>query len=164
MPLPLDLNLLDSDKKFEQLCFHLAKKEFPKAIPVAHGSRDGGRDAVLFNTEEGDVVWQCKFSQQGLSKLKPKILRSLNALNPAQRIWKWILCALWMAPASSMIGSEIGSNPSSNSSRRGRSGIKRYFYSALINIPMFWRFSFIPFGKRWSPGFAQTNSNLFVIG
>jgi hypothetical protein len=92
MPLSLDLNLLESDKKFEQMCFQLAQKEFPKAIPTAHGSRDGGRDAVLFDTDQGDVVWQCKFSQQGLSKLKPKILQSLNALDPARKISRWILC------------------------------------------------------------------------
>jgi hypothetical protein len=92
MPLSLDLNLLESDKKFEQMCFRLAQKEFPKAIPTAHGSRDGGRDAVLFNTDQGDVVWQCKFSHQGLSKLKPKIMQSLKALDPAQKISRWILC------------------------------------------------------------------------
>lgn len=92
MPLPLDLNLLASDKAFQQLCFRLAQKEFPKAIPVAHGSWDGGRDVILFNADEGDVVWQCKFSQHSLTRLKPKVLESLNALKPSQRIHKWILC------------------------------------------------------------------------
>jgi hypothetical protein len=92
MPLPLDLNLLESDKKFQQLCFRLAQKDFPKAIPAAHGSWDGGRDIIAFNVQGGDVVWQCKFSQQSLSRLKPKVLESLNALNPNQKVFKWILC------------------------------------------------------------------------
>jgi hypothetical protein len=92
MPLPLDLNLLESDKKFQQLCFRLAQKDFPKAIPASHGSWDGGRDVIAFNVQGGDVVWQCKFSQQSLSRLKPKLLESLNALNPNQQVFKWILC------------------------------------------------------------------------
>src|SRR5712664_1156528 len=91
MPLPLDLNLLESDGKFEQLCFRLAQKEFPKAIPVA-GSWDGGRDVVVFSADGSDVVWQCKFTRKSLNNLKPKVLESLKALKPHQRLSNWILC------------------------------------------------------------------------
>jgi hypothetical protein len=74
------------------MCFNLAREEFPQAVPVAHGSWDGGRDIVLFAHEGGDTVWQCKFTQRSLSELKPKIVESLNALNRSQPLAKWILC------------------------------------------------------------------------
>src|ERR1700735_1647516 len=92
MPFPLDLGLLQSDQRFQTMCWHLARKEFPAAIPVAHGSWDGGRDVVCFCGEGGDVVWQCKFTERSLSELKPKIVESLDALNPARPVAKWILC------------------------------------------------------------------------
>ncbi len=74
------------------MCFYLARREFPGALPVAHGSWDGGRDVVLFARQGGDVVWQCKFTQRSLSELKPRIVESLQALNPSRPIAKWILC------------------------------------------------------------------------
>jgi len=74
------------------MCFYVAREAFPQAIPVAHGSWDGGRDIVLFACEEGDIVWQCKFTQRSLSELKPRILESLDALKRSQPIAKWILC------------------------------------------------------------------------
>jgi hypothetical protein len=92
VPLPLDLNLLASDKQFQQLCFRLAQKEFPKAIAVAHGSWDGGRDVIAFSGDEGDIIWQCKFTQRSLSNFKPKVIESLGALDPCQQVLKWILC------------------------------------------------------------------------
>lgn len=92
MPLPLELSLLGCDKLFQRLCFRLAQKQFPQAIPVAHAAWDGGRDILSFGVEEGDVVWQCKYTQQSLSKLKPKVRESLDALDPRQQVHKWILC------------------------------------------------------------------------
>jgi hypothetical protein len=92
MTLPLDLGLLESDKRFQEMCFYLARKEFPGAIPVAHGSWDGGRDIVLFANQSCDVVWQCKFTHRSLSELKPKIVESLRALDRSHRLAKWILC------------------------------------------------------------------------
>jgi hypothetical protein len=89
--LPLDLTLLESDRKFEQFCFRLALKEFPHAIPVAFASWDGGRDILAFNYGQGDVVWQCKFTRN-LNRIKPKIVESLRALDPARKISKWVLC------------------------------------------------------------------------
>lgn len=92
MSLPLDFGLLESDDKFQQLCFRLAQKEFPNALPVSIGSWDGGRDVLLFNNKEGDVVWQCKFTKRNLSELKPKIVKSLDVLDYSRKISKWILC------------------------------------------------------------------------
>jgi len=92
MSLPIDLGLLESDKKFEQMCFRLAQKEFPSAIAIGVGSWDGGRDIVQFNDGVGDVVWQCKFTTQSLSKLKPKIEKSIQSLDPSREISRWILC------------------------------------------------------------------------
>lgn len=92
MPFPLDLGLLQSDQRFQTMCWHLARKEFPAAIPVAHGSWDGGRDVVCFCVAGGDVVWQCKFTERSLSELKPKIVESLDALDPSRPIARWILC------------------------------------------------------------------------
>ncbi len=91
MSLPLDLTLLESDKKFEQFCFRLARKEFPDAIPVGFASWDGGRDILAFNYGNGDVVWQCKFTRS-LSTIKPKIVESLRVLDPSRDISKWVLC------------------------------------------------------------------------
>ncbi|MCI0627224.1 MAG: hypothetical protein L0387_37185 [Acidobacteria bacterium] len=92
MSLPIDLGLLESDKKFQQMCFRLAQKEFPTAIPVGIGWWDGGRDIVQFNDGGGDVVWQCKFTQRSLSELKPRIVKSLESLAPSREISRWILC------------------------------------------------------------------------
>lgn len=92
MPLPLDLLLLDSGDRFQRMCYRLVLKEYPDAIPVGAGSWDGGRDIVCFKREDGDVVWQCKFTRQNLSRIKPKILQSLSGLDQKQKIAKWILC------------------------------------------------------------------------
>lgn len=92
MPLSLDLNSLDSDETFEQLCFRLTQREYPDAIPIGHGSWDGGRDIVRLGRRRGDIVWQCKMTRQGVGRIKPKVLESLEALNKSQPIHKWILC------------------------------------------------------------------------
>lgn len=84
--------MLQSDKRFQEMCYYLARKEFPHAIHVAHGSWDGGRDIVVFADKQGDTVWQCKYTQRSLSELKPQIVESLNSLDPSRRIAKWILC------------------------------------------------------------------------
>lgn len=91
MSLPLDFMLLESDKKFEQFCFRLARKEFPDVIPVASGSWDGGRDILAFNYGKQEIVWQCKFTRN-LNRIKPKIVESLKALDPKRKIAKWVLC------------------------------------------------------------------------
>jgi hypothetical protein len=92
MALQLDFGLLESDRRFQAMCFRLAVREFRGAVPCAHGSWDGGRDVVCFGHTSGDTVWQCKFTQRSLSELKPKILESLRALDPSRPMAKWILC------------------------------------------------------------------------
>ena len=92
MTLPLDLNSLDSDETFEQLCFRLTRREYPDAIPIAHGSWDGGRDIVRLGRRGGDIVWQCKMTRQNIARIKPKIRESLDALDKMQPIHRWILC------------------------------------------------------------------------
>jgi hypothetical protein len=89
--LPLDLMLLESERKFQQFCFRLALKEFPDAIPVAFASWDGGRDILALDSEKGDIVWQCKFTRS-LNRIKPKIVESLKALDPGRKISNWVLC------------------------------------------------------------------------
>ena len=92
MTIPLDLNLLESPEKFQQLCFRLTRRAYPDAIPVAISSWDGGRDIVCLKGPDGDVVWQCKFTRRSLAQLKPRVRESLDALNPKRPIQKWILC------------------------------------------------------------------------
>lgn len=92
MTLPLDLNSLDSDETFEQLCFRLTRREYPDAIPIAHGSWDGGRDIVRLGRRGGDIVWQCKMTRQNIARIKPKVRESLDALDKMKPIHKWILC------------------------------------------------------------------------
>lgn len=89
MALPLDLMLLESARKFEQLCCRLARKEFPQAIPVTYC--DGGRDILVFEHDQGSIVWQCKFTRN-LTAIKPKIRESLKALDPVRKISKCVLC------------------------------------------------------------------------
>lgn len=93
MTLPLDLGLLESDAKFQQFCFRILRKEFPNAFFVAIGSWDGGRDILEFNNDDGDVIWQCKFTRRGITgALKKEIVRSLDSLDISRVIEKWILC------------------------------------------------------------------------
>ncbi len=92
--LDLDLTLLREPKRFEQMCFRLARYEFPDVIPLAQ-SWDGGRDLVVFERapgQNGDVVFQCKFVKD-LSAAKHNIAKSLDALvNNGRHTAQWILC------------------------------------------------------------------------
>lgn len=91
--LGLDLMLLGDWRRFEQMCFRLARYEFPRAVALAR-SWDGGRDVVAFNLSDtaGDVVFQCKFTEDLLGT-KGKIAASLNALRKNnRRTVRWILC------------------------------------------------------------------------
>lgn len=74
------------------MCSYFARKEFPEAIPVACGSWDGGRDIVLFAHGGGDIVWQCKYTHRSLGEIKPKVVKSLRALDRSRPLTKWILC------------------------------------------------------------------------
>lgn len=92
--LNIDLALLENGKRFQDFCFRLAKCDFPDSVPLAVGSWDGGRDIVQFNTsDEGDVIWQTKFTTRGLDgPLKDKIKKSLDSLDKTRKVLKWILC------------------------------------------------------------------------
>jgi hypothetical protein len=92
--LDLDLMLLREPKRFEQMCFRLARYDFPDAFPLA-ASWDGGRDLVVFQEtgrRDGDIVFQCKFVKD-LVAAKGKIIASLDALaENRRRTARWILC------------------------------------------------------------------------
>jgi len=92
--LDLDLTLLREPKRFEDMCFRLARYEFPDVVPLAQ-SWDGGRDLVIFgqaHNGNADVVFQCKFIKD-LTAAKPKITKSLDALaKSGRRMGLWILC------------------------------------------------------------------------
>ncbi len=91
--LGLDLMLLGDGRRFEQMCFRLARYEFPGAMALAQ-SWDGGRDVVAFDLSgaDGDVVFQCKFTEDLLGT-KGKIRTSLDALRKNdRRTARWILC------------------------------------------------------------------------
>ena len=88
----IDLTLLRDPKRFQELCFRLARYEFPDAIPVAE-TWDGGADVVVFGSRgSGDVVFQCKFTKDLIGS-KRKILNSLDTLAKRGRNTAcWILC------------------------------------------------------------------------
>ncbi len=88
----LDLTLLRDPKRFEKMCFRLARYEFTDAVPLAD-SWDGGRDIVIFSSGgNGDVVFQCKFVTD-LVAAKAKIVASIDALQQSRyRTALWILC------------------------------------------------------------------------
>ncbi len=89
--LDVDLKLLRDDRRFEQMCFRLARYEFQGVMTLAQ-TWDGGRDVVSFNDRGGDVVFQCKFTDD-LAAAKPKILASLDSLRRnGRQISSWILC------------------------------------------------------------------------
>ncbi len=91
--LTLDLNSLGSDERFQLLCFRLARKQFPRCIPVAFGSWDGGRDIInLSDGSEAYTVWQSKFTPRGLSGIKPRVKESLDSLDPRHPVKQWVLC------------------------------------------------------------------------
>jgi hypothetical protein len=84
--------MLDSSKRFHDMCFRLARYEFADAIPLS-SSWDGGRDVVVFGSDmAGDVVFQCKFTRNP-TRAKAKIAASLDALLRNGRPTAcWILC------------------------------------------------------------------------
>jgi hypothetical protein len=90
--LNLDITLLRDPKRFQDMCFRLARYEFPDSIPLSE-SWDGGGDVVVFDSHgTGDVVFQCKFAKN-LIAAKPKIAASLDAmLKNGRRTACWILC------------------------------------------------------------------------
>jgi hypothetical protein len=92
--LDLDLTLLREPKRFERMCFRLARYEFPDVIHLAQ-SWDSGRDLVVFRDARyggGDVVFQCKFVKD-LAAAKPAITESLDALAKSVRPKAlWTLC------------------------------------------------------------------------
>jgi hypothetical protein len=92
--LKVNLDLLENGERFQEFCFCLAQYEFPDAVPIAVGSWDGGRDIVRFSrSNEGDVIWQCKFTLKSLNApLKNKIKQSLDSLDKNNRVRMWILC------------------------------------------------------------------------
>ncbi len=92
--LNINLNLLENDKRFQEFCFCLARYKFPDAVSIANGSWDGGRDIIRFSrSNEGDVIWQCKFTSKSLNaSLKNKIRQSLESLDKSNKVRKWILC------------------------------------------------------------------------
>jgi hypothetical protein len=90
--LNIDLTLLRDPKRFQNMCFHLARYEFADAIPLSE-SWDGGWDVVVFGSPDGgDVVFQCKFAKDP-NRAKRKILASLDTmLKNGRHTARWILC------------------------------------------------------------------------
>ena len=91
MTLPVDLSLLQTGERFENMCFCLAQKKYPNAIAVS-GTHDEGQDVLCFPEPGGDVVFQCKFTRYNIARLKPSIVKSLDSLRGDRQISKWILC------------------------------------------------------------------------
>lgn len=91
--LDLDLKLLGTPGRFADMCFRLARYEFPDVMPLAP-SWDGGRDLVLFGEPrgQGDIAFQCKFVKN-LAAARTKITASLDRLRTNGRpVARWILC------------------------------------------------------------------------
>lgn len=94
----IDLFLLGDWKRFESLCFHLARAgEEGFSVPLGLGP-DEGRDIVVYlNTKDGKPavfkVLQCKYTKDLGSNTKKSIRASLNSLkiHSIQPI-EWILC------------------------------------------------------------------------
>jgi hypothetical protein len=83
MALRLDLMLLESPRRFQDMCFRLARKRFPNAVPVNFASWDRGCDIIEFATPRGrgDVIWQCKFTSDLGSTTRRAIQSSLESLD-----------------------------------------------------------------------------------
>jgi hypothetical protein len=81
------------------LCTRLARREFPRATPVAYAAWDGGCDIVCLSSQAGinkfrEVVWQVKFSKSLNANTKKSIINSIESLKRQSdsSIKKWILC------------------------------------------------------------------------
>lgn len=81
--LRLNLMAMETPKRFQDMCFRIARAEFPEAQAVAFASWDGGRDIVQFVPPEkgGDIVWQCKFSKSLGADTKKAIVESLDRIH-----------------------------------------------------------------------------------
>jgi hypothetical protein len=81
--LKLDLMMLETAERFQQLCFRLARSEFPKAMPLNFASWDGGRDIIHFIPFRSSehIIWQCKFTKSLNTTTKNSILDSLTKLD-----------------------------------------------------------------------------------
>jgi len=90
--LNVDLTLLRDPKRFQDMCFRLARYEFPDAVPLSE-TWDGGWDVVVFGSRDsGDVVFQCKFTKD-LIRAKHKIVASLDSMmKNGRHTARWILC------------------------------------------------------------------------
>lgn len=89
--LDLDLTLLRDPKRFQEMCFRLARYEFAGVVPLSD-SWDGGRDIVFCDPDRGEVAFQCKFVKD-LIAAKAKITASLDALLKSRHCTAyWILC------------------------------------------------------------------------
>ncbi len=93
------LTRLDSPEQFQTLCFRLARREFPGAVPLNFASWDGGRDILLFGgLEDGElvheIVWQAKFTDDLGSGTKRAICDSIDTIleHENYRVKRWILC------------------------------------------------------------------------
>lgn len=83
--LKLDLMRLGDAKRFQEMCFRLARASFPHAKPMAFASWDRGSDIVAFHELDdsagrtrGDTIWQCKFTKSLGSNTRRAILESLE--------------------------------------------------------------------------------------
>lgn len=97
--LRLDLMRLDSPKRFQALCFRLARREFPDAIPVAFASWDGGRDIIELTRLDGETfvheaVWQAKFTNRLDTTTRRAIHDSIVTITERGnvQVGRWILC------------------------------------------------------------------------
>jgi hypothetical protein len=71
---------LETPERFQQLCFRLARRRFPSAVPVKYGAWDLGADIVNFNFNggPGTIIWQCKFTNDLGSNTRKAIRDSLR--------------------------------------------------------------------------------------
>lgn len=81
--LRLDLMMLETPRRFQDMCFRLARAKFPETQALAFASWDGGRDMVQFMSlkKGGDIIWQCKFTKSLGSNTKKAVMESLARLD-----------------------------------------------------------------------------------
>jgi len=97
--LRLDLMRLESPKRFQDLCFRLARREYPGSIGMRYDSWDGGSDIILLSGHADgaaarEVVWQAKFVRSLGSSTKRSIQDSIAKVRgrPRLDVGRWILC------------------------------------------------------------------------
>jgi hypothetical protein len=94
--LDLDLLALRNPERFQNMCFRLARYEYPDMVPLAYSTKDGGRDAdALVDAlarRPRAVVLQSKFVPHP-SRAKKQIADSLDAVKDGWlAVSHWILC------------------------------------------------------------------------